>query len=49
MIRGLDQPLEALDLHDDVIVQTLEGDGGHGAGQAALAGLDDVDVLGADA
>ena len=48
VIRGLDQPFEALELHDDVVVQTLEGDAGDGAYQMALICGNNVDVLRAD-
>ena len=47
-IRGLDQPLEALEFHDDVIVQTLEGDAGNVAHQVPLGHRHNVNILRAD-
>ena len=48
MVRGLDQPLEAPEIHDDVILHSLEGHGGDGAGKLTLLHGDDVDVLRSD-
>ena len=42
----MDQPFEALELYDDVIVQALEGDTGHRAHQVALVHGNDVNILG---
>ena len=48
VVRGLDEPLEALEVHDDVVLHSLEGDGGDSAGELALLHGDDVDILGPD-
>ena len=36
VIRGLNEPLEALEIDNGVVVDALEGDGGDGAAQMAL-------------
>ena len=48
VVRGLNEPLEALELHDDVVVKTLEGNARDGADEMTLCGLHDVNVLRAD-
>ena len=48
VVRGLQHPLEALDVHDDLVVVALEGDGGDRAVEHTLVGGDDIHVLGAD-
>ena len=48
VVRGLDQPLEAPEVHNDVVLHPLEGDVGDGARQLPLLHGDNVDVLGAD-
>ena len=47
-IGRLDHPLEAVDIHDDLIMDAQEGDGGHDAAQHALLFRYDIHVLGAD-
>ena len=46
VIGGLDQPLEALEFHDDIVVQALEGDAGDTANQMTLFRIYNVNVLG---
>ena len=48
VIRGLDEPLEALEIDNGVVVDALEGDGGNGAAQMALLRRDDIHVLRTD-
>src|SRR5574344_67532 len=36
VVRGLNQPLVAFEIHDGIIVHALEGHGGHRAHQATL-------------
>ena len=47
-IGGLNQPLEALEFHDNIVVQALKGHRGNGANQMTLIRRHDVDILGAD-
>ena len=47
-VGGLNQPLKALEVHDGVVVDPLEGHLGNGAGELSRSLRDDVDVLGAD-
>ena len=35
-VGGLDQPFEALEIHDDIVIQALEGDGSNRTGQMAF-------------
>ena len=49
MVCGLDKPFEAPEIHDDVVLHPLEGDGGDSPHQLSLLHGDDVDVLGPDA
>ena len=48
MIRGLDQPFEALEIHDDIVVKTLEGNAGDRTGEMTFFRRHKVDVLRAD-
>ena len=47
-IGGLNHPLEAVDVHDGLIMHTHEGDGGHGTLQHAGFRLHDIHILRAD-
>ena len=48
VIRGLNEPLEALEIDNGVVVDALEGNGGDGAAQMALLRRDDIHVLRTD-
>ena len=48
VIRRLDEPLEALEIDNGVIVDTLEGDGGDGAAQMTCIRADNVNILRTD-
>ena len=47
-IRGLNHPLEAADVHDDLIVHTHEGYGGDRTAEHAVFHRNNVHILGAD-
>ena len=48
VVRGLDEPLEALEIDDGVVMDALEGDRRDRAAQMTLLRRDDVDILRAD-
>ena len=45
---GLNHPLEALDVHNDLIVHAFEGHAGHCPGEMALLRRDNMNVLRTD-
>ena len=47
-IGGLDQPLEALEFHDDIVVQALKGDRSDCAYQMAFLRRNEIDILRTD-
>ena len=48
VVRGLDEPLEALEIDDGVVMDALEGDRRDRAAQMTLLRRDDVDILRTD-
>ena len=48
VVRGLDQPLEALEIDDGFVMNALKGHAGHGTNKVSLVRLHDIDILWTD-